>query len=452
VAKAQADAILVSGLDGGTGASPLESIKHAGSPWELGIAEAHQTLVANGLRSVVALETDGGLRTGRDIVIAALLGAERFGFGTLPLLALGCKMVRQCHSNTCPVGIATQREDLRAKFTGTAEQVVSLFTMLAEEARHHLATLGARSIGEIIGRADLLEITDHPLSQSLTKMLVRAEGRLRHPGFRKMEMSTLSERLATEVADTVETKQPISLSYPISNVDRTIGARVSGMVAARYGDEGLPNGTIDIRLSGVAGQSFGAFLSKGISLDLAGPANDYVGKGMGGGRIVVKPRRVEGVPHAGGNAVLYGATGGSAFLAGSVGQRFAVRNSGATAVVEGCSDHGCEYMTGGTAVVLGPVGRNFGAGMTGGVAYVWDPEVRLNRYMADTAPSNQRLREMDAIELKALVEEHFGLTGSPTAAEILSDWARQVDRFWVLRASRPLSITETRIETARVDA
>ncbi len=452
VAKAQADAILISGLDGGTGASPLESIKHAGSPWELGIAEAHQTLVANGLRSVVALETDGGLRTGRDVVIAALLGAERFGFGTLPLLALGCKMVRQCHSNTCPVGIATQREDLRAKFTGTAEQVVALFTMLAEEARHHLATLGARSIGEIIGRADLLEIADHPLSQSLGKMLVRAEGRLRHPGFRKMEMSTLSERLATEVAETIETKEPITLSYPISNVDRTIGARVSGMVAARYGDEGLPSGTIEIRLSGVAGQSFGAFLSKGISLDLSGPANDYVGKGMGGGRIVVKPRRVEDVPHAGGNAVLYGATGGSAFLAGSVGQRFAVRNSGATAVVEGCSDHGCEYMTGGTAVVLGPVGRNFGAGMTGGVAYVWDPNVRLNRFMADTAPSNQRLREMDAIELKALLEEHLRLTGSPIAADILSDWERQVERFWVLRASRPLSITDTSNEAARVDA
>ena len=445
VAKAQADGILISGADGGTGASPLESIKHAGSPWELGLAEAHQTLVANGLRSVVALETDGGLRTGRDVVIAALLGAERYGFGTLPLLALGCKMVRQCHSNTCPVGIATQREDLRAKFSGTAEQVVALFTMLAEEVRRHLAALGARSIGEVIGRADLLEVVDHPLSGSLSKLLVRAEGRLRHPGFRKFEMSTLSERLASETHEAIEKREPIRLSYPISNVDRTIGARVSGMIAALYGDTGLPEGTIDIHLSGIAGQSFGAFLAPGVHLTLAGPANDFVGKGMGGGRVVVTPRRVgDNIPHAGGNAVLYGATGGSAFLAGSVGQRFAVRNSGATAVVEGCSDHGCEYMTGGTAVVLGEVGRNFGAGMTGGVAYVWDPNVRLNRFMADTSPSNQRLRELDALELKVLVEEHLRLTGSLVAADILEDWDRQVDGFWVLRASRPIDIVDIR--------
>ncbi len=453
VAKAQADAILISGLDGGTGASPLESIKHAGSPWELGLAEAHQVLVANGLRSVVALETDGGLRTGRDVVIAALLGAERFGFGTLPLLALGCKMVRQCHNNTCPVGIATQREDLRAKFSGSADQVVALFTMLSEEIRRHLASLGARSIGEIIGRADLLEVVDHPLSKSLDKLLVRAEGRLRHPGFRKMEMSKLSERLSHDVEHAVETGEPVRLAYPISNVDRTIGARVSGMVAAKYGDVGLPADTIEIDLSGVAGQSFGAFLSKGIALDLNGTANDYVGKGMGGGRVIVRPRRVgDQIPHAGGNAVLYGATGGSAFLAGSVGQRFAVRNSGALAVVEGCSDHGCEYMTGGTVVVLGPVGRNFGAGMTGGVAYVWDPKVRLNRLMADTAPSNQRLREIDAIEVRALIEEHHRQTRSPIAAEILGDWERQMDRFWVLRASRPIEIVEQTSSTSSVDA
>ncbi len=450
VAKARADAILISGAEGGTGASPLESIKHAGSPWELGLAEAHQTLVANGLRSVVALETDGGLRTGRDVVIAALLGAERYGFGTLPLLALGCKMVRQCHLNTCPVGIATQREDLRAKFTGAADQVVALFRMLAEEVRAHLAALGARSLGEVIGRADLLEIVDHPLAGSLDRLLVRAEGRLRHPGFRRMELSTLSARLVEDAMDAIESGTPVRLSYPISNVDRTIGARVSGEVAARYKDEGLPEGTIDIHLSGTAGQSFGAWLSRGIALRLDGTANDYVGKGMGGGRIVVRPRRpsTDLAPHAGGNAVLYGATGGIAFLAGTVGQRFAVRNSGATAVVEGLSDHGCEYMTGGMAVVLGPVGRNFGAGMTGGVAYVWDPRVTLNRYVADTSPSMRRLLEMERLELRVLVEEHLAETSSPVAGRILDDWDRQVERFWALRASRPIPASE-RLEPSR---
>ncbi len=452
VAKARADAILISGAEGGTGASPLESIKHAGSPWELGLAEAHQTLVANGLRSVVALETDGGLRTGRDVVIAALLGAERFGFGTLPLLALGCKMVRQCHLNTCPVGIATQREDLRAKFTGAADQVVALFRMLAEEVRAHLAALGARSLGEVIGRADLLEIIEHPLAGSLDRLLVRAEGRLRHPGFRRMELSTLSTRLIEDSMQAIESGTPVRLSYPISNVDRTIGARVSGEVAARYHDDGLPEGTIDIHLSGTAGQSFGAWLSRGISLRLDGTANDYVGKGMGGGRIVVRPRRpsLELTPHAGGNAVLYGATGGTAFLAGTVGQRFAVRNSGATAVVEGVSDHGCEYMTGGVAVVLGPVGRNFGAGMTGGVAYVWDPQVRLNRYVADTSPSMRRLLEMERLELRVLVEEHLAETSSPVATRILEDWDRQVERFWALRASRPIPVTESQATSQNV--
>ncbi len=449
VAKARADAILISGADGGTGASPLESIKHAGSPWELGIAEAHQTLVANGLRSVVALETDGGLRTGRDVVIAALLGAERFGLGTLPLLALGCKMVRQCHLNTCPVGIATQREDLRSKFTGAAEQVVTLLRLIAEEVRHHLAALGARSLGELIGRADMLRPIDHPVAESLGGLLVRAEGRLRHPGFRKMELSTLSERLVADLVDAIEYGRPATVSYPISNVDRTIGARVSGEIATRYGDEGLDEGTLDIRLSGIAGQSFGAFLSKGVALRLNGTANDYIGKGMGGGRIVVSPRRGDGsaAPQAGGNACLYGATGGVALLAGAVGQRFAVRNSGAVAVVEGVSDHACEYMTGGTVVILGPVGRNLAAGMTGGVAFVWDPNVTLNRFLADTSPSMRRPLETEAFEVRALVEEHVRETGSPVAEQLLAVWDRQIERFWVLRASRPARIAEPVPET-----
>jgi glutamate synthase domain-containing protein 2/glutamate synthase domain-containing protein 1/glutamate synthase domain-containing protein 3 len=448
VAKARADAILVSGAEGGTGASPLESVKHAGSPWELGLAEAHQTLVANGLRSGVALETDGGLRTGRDVVVAALLGAERFGFGTLALLALGCKMVRQCHLNTCPVGIATQREDLRAKFTGAADQVVTLFRLLAEEVRRHLAALGARTLGEVVGRADLLRATDLPAARGLARLLVRAEGRLRHPGFRKMELSILSGRLVTESAAAVDSGTPVRLSYPISNADRSIGSRLSGEIAARHGDAGLPEGTIDIRLAGTAGQSLGAWLVRGVSLRLTGAANDYVGKGMGGGLVVVAPRRGDGAstPHAAGNAVLYGATGGRVFLAGTAGQRFAVRNSGAVAVVEGCSDHGCEYMTGGTAVVLGPVGRNFAAGMTGGVAYVWDPKVTLNRFLADTSPSMRRPVGAEERDLRRLVEEHLRETGSPTAELVLGDWERQVDRFWVLRASRPAPVPIAPVE------
>ncbi|HSL26452.1 MAG TPA: glutamate synthase-related protein, partial [Acidimicrobiia bacterium] len=438
VAKAQADAILISGMEGGTGASPLESVKHAGAPWELGLAEAHQVLVANGLRSQVVLETDGGLRTGRDVVVAALLGAERFGFGTLPLLAMGCKMVRQCHLNTCPVGIATQREDLRAKFTGAADHVMVLFRLLAEEIRGHLASLGVRSLAEIIGRADLLQPTSHPLAGGLSKLLVRAEGRWRHQGYKKSTPSRLNERLVEEAVLAVDSGEPIELAFPISNGDRTIGARLSGEVVRRRRGEQLAPGTVKVHLSGWAGQSFGAFLVDGIELRLSGTANDYVGKGMGGGMIVVKPRRPNRhAPHAAGNAVLYGATGGTAYLAGAVGQRFAVRNSGALAVVEGCSDHGCEYMTGGTVVVLGPVGRNFAAGMTGGAAYVWDPNAVLNRYLADTSPANRRLLDLERIELHRMVATYAEATSSPVARSILEDWDRQAERFWVLRAGKP---------------
>ncbi|MDQ3499407.1 MAG: glutamate synthase-related protein, partial [Actinomycetota bacterium] len=434
VAKAQADAILISGMEGGTGASPLESIKHAGSPWELGLAEAHQVLVANGLRSRVVLETDGGLRTGRDVVIAALLGAERFGFGTLPLLALGCKMVRQCHLNTCPVGIATQSESLRAKFTGSPDRVVEVFRLLAEEVREHLAALGFPSLDDVIGRADLLRPIDHPLASGLSRLLVRAAGRKRHQGYVKSLPTRLNERLVEDAEAALDGRRAVELSFPISNSDRTIGARLSREVVARRGDGGQPS-PIRVHLSGWAGQSFGAFLTDGISLHLAGAANDYVGKGLGGGMIVVRPRRNDGsIPHAAGNAVLYGATAGVAFLAGMVGQRFAVRNSGGTAIVEGCSDHGCEYMTGGTVVVLGRVGRNFGAGMTGGAAFVWDPEIRLQRYLAETSPAARRLSEMEQIDLHHLLNWYHTETQSPVAATVLGDWDRQVDRFWTLRA------------------
>jgi glutamate synthase domain-containing protein 2/glutamate synthase domain-containing protein 3 len=451
VAKAQADAILISGMEGGTGASPLESVKHAGAPWELGLAEAHQVLVANGLRSHVALETDGGLRTGRDVVVAALLGAERFGFGTLPLLAVGCKMVRQCHLNTCPVGIATQQEDLRAKFTGAADHVVTLFRLLAEEVRRHLASLGARSMAEIIGRADLLKPVDHPLAGGLSKLLVRAEGRWRHQGYQKSAPSRLNDRLVDDALDAVDSGRPIDLAFPISNGDRTIGARLAGEIVRRRGSEGLPAGTVRVHLAGWAGQSFGAFLVDGLELRLEGTANDYVGKGLGGGLVVVKPRRPNDlIPQAAGNAVLYGATSGTAFLSGIVGQRFAVRNSGATAVIEGCSDHGCEYMTGGTVVVLGSVGRNFAAGMTGGVAFVWDPKAILNRYLAETSPANRRLLEMERLELHGLIDSFLEATDSPVARGILDDWDRQADRFWVLRASKPVVVQPERVGSAAI--
>ena len=439
VAKAQADAILISGADGGTGASPLESIKHAGSPWELGLAEAHQVLLANGLRSRITLETDGGLRTGRDVVIAALLGAERFGFGTLPLIALGCKMVRQCHENTCPVGIATQREDLRAKFTGAPDQVVQLFTMLAEEVRHHLAALGARSLEEVIGRADLLRPADGmgSMAEGLAPLLVRAEGRRRHPGYIKIDRTHLSDRLVAETATAIQERGEVDLAYPITNVDRTIGATVSGAVAAVHGDRGMPYGAIRIRLSGTAGQSFGAFLSKGVDLELDGTANDYVGKGMGGGSIVIRPEPLAGSAAGAGNAVLYGATGGRLHVAGTVGQRFAVRNSGARAVVEGCSDHGCEYMTGGLVAVLGAIGRNFGAGMTGGKAYVWNPHGDAASHMSETAPTFQRLTPVDADELRVLLEDHLRLTSSITAGKILADWENAQRSFGMLAATAP---------------
>ncbi len=433
VAKADADVITVSGSEGGTGASPLISIKHAGSPWELGVAEAHQALVSKGMRSKVILETDGGLRTGRDVIVAALLGAERFGFGTLPLLALGCKMVRQCHLNTCPVGIATQDLELRAKYTGSVDQVILLFRHLAEEIRHHMAALGARTFDEIIGRADLLRPSDssHPLAPDLAALLVKAEGRRRHEGYQPFPFSRLAKRILNDAEEAIKGRGRVELTYPIQNTDRTIGARLSGEIATLHGDPGLPDDTIRIRLNGTAGQSLGAWLAPGITLDLRGTANDYVAKGMAGGTVSVTPARGDGVPHAAGNAVLYGATGGTVFLAGRVGQRFAVRNSGATAVVEGCSDHGCEYMTGGVVVVLGEVGRNFAAGMTGGLAMVWDPNLALKARLAETAPAVRRPVGTETDLLRSLLEAHYELTSSPVAGRLLESGDGLAD-FWVV--------------------
>jgi glutamate synthase (ferredoxin) len=439
VAKAQADVVVISGNSGGTGASPLVSIKHAGSPWEIGLAEAHQALVANGLRSRIRLETDGGLRTGRDVVLAALLGADRFGFGTVPLLAMGCKMVRQCHENTCPVGIATQREDLRAKFTGSVDHVINLFRLVAEEIRHHLAALGARTLDEVVGRGDLLEsaFPGHPVADGFAAHLARADVEWSR-GFRTFERSPVGELLSSEGRRAIRNGERLDLAFPVRNTDRAVGTRLSGEIAEFVAD-GLPEETIKVRLSGTAGQSLGAFLSAGVSLRLSGTANDYVGKGMGGGLIAITPGLDgDGVPHGAGNACLYGATAGRLFVAGTVGQRFAVRNSGAVAVVDGFSDHGCEYMTGGTVVVLGPVGRNLAAGMTGGVLYVWDPDQAAPAHFSELAPPAVRPDAGDLDRLRVLVDEHVAETGSRAGREVLASWDRAADDFWVLRPVPPV--------------
>jgi glutamate synthase (ferredoxin) len=441
VAKASADGVTISGNAGGTGASPLVSIKHAGSPWELGVAEAHQALVANGLRASTTVETDGGLRTGKDVVVAALLGADRYGFGTTPLLALGCKMVRQCHENTCPVGITTQREDLRAKYTGTVEQVVQLFRFIAEDVRRILASIGARSLEEIVGRGDLLSPSGsndaHEVAEDFVASLVRADvGQDR--SFRRVKRSPLGEQLAEAGRRVLRGEGPVSVAYPIQNTDRSVGTRLSGEVAEITGSEGLPDGSLTIRLSGTAGQSFGAFLGRGVAMELDGVANDYVAKGMGGGSIVIRPYTdAPVVPHGAGNACLYGATGGSLNIAGAVGQRFAVRNSGADAVVEGASDHVCEYMTGGAVVVLGPSGRNIAAGMTGGVLFLYDEDTRTKGLLSESAPTPHRLDRDDAAELQQLVQGHVDRTGSTRAIALLEDWDRVVPRFWVLRPDPP---------------
>jgi len=435
VAKASADAITISGNAGGTGASPIVSMKHAGSPWEIGLAETHQALVANGLRSAVLVETDGGLRTGRDVVIGALLGADRFGFGTLPLLALGCKMVRQCHENTCPVGIATQSEDLRAKYTGSVEQVIQLFTLVAQDVRRILASMGARTVDEIVGRADLLSASDDGVGRDLERLLVRADfGQDR--SFRRVARSPLGEQIAEIGRSVLRGEGPLSVAFPIENTDRSVGTRLSGEIAEINGDKGLEDGQLHIRLSGTAGQSLGAFLANGIDIDLDGVANDYVGKGMGGGSIAIRPfTESTTVPHGAGNACLYGATGGALFVAGTVGQRFAVRNSGSQAVVEGSSDHPCEYMTGGRVAILGPAGRNIAAGMTGGVLFLHDEDMSVEAHIADSAPPPRRLGDDDASELKAMIVAHVSRTDSTRGRELLADWEDAVARFWVLRPS-----------------
>jgi glutamate synthase (ferredoxin) len=449
VAKGGADVILISGHSGGTGASPLSSMKSAGVNWELGLAEAQQTLVLNGLRGRVRLRADGGLKTGRDVVMAALLGADEFSFGTAALVAQGCVMARTCHSNNCPVGIATQRPELRAKFDGTPEQVVHFFMHIAQEVREILAGLGARTIDEIVGRTDRLRQVRSGHAEADRLDLGRLLDRLDRPGDAirnaqpwngRVETGELNAQLLADVLASAafarggQLNTTIELSYPITNVDRTISATLSGAVAQRYGVAGLPEGTIRVHFTGSAGQSFGAFLAPGLRLRLEGQANDYVGKGMGGGEIVVQPlAAARYATHENtiiGNTVLYGATGGALYAAGRAGERFAVRNSGAVAVVEGVGDHGCEYMTGGVVLVLGATGRNFAAGMTGGLAYVFDEQgdfaPRCNGEMVDLG----RLDESDAANVRALLVRHHELTGSPRAADLLARWNEVRDSFW----------------------
>ena len=444
VAKAKADIIHISGHDGGTGASPLGSIKNAGTPWELGLAETQQVLVMNDLRGRVRLRVDGGLKTGRDVVIAAMLGAEEFGFATAAVVALGCVMARQCHLNTCPVGIATQDPALRRKFTGNPEMVVNFFRGLAEDIRQLLADLGFTSLDEIIGRSDLLlQKTDLLLPKTvnidLAPMLRRADGdgsaSLRFASAQPGKgLNPLQEKVELACSDAIRAGTTLAATFEIKNTDRTIGASVAGKIARIYGDAGLPDRTIDLTFVGSAGQSFGAFNIAGLRLTLIGEANDYVAKGMSGGEIVIRPpdnSRFDWSQNAIiGNTVMYGATGGSLFAAGRAGERFCVRNSGGLAVVEGVGDHGCEYMTAGAVVVLGEVGRNFAAGMTGGVAYSFDEHNNFQKRCNQELVELSALGEHESPMVRSLVERHYETTGSPRARHLLSAWESSRHLFW----------------------
>ncbi len=471
VAKARADHITIAGYDGGTGASPLTSIKHAGSPWEMGLAETHQTLVLNGLRSRIALQVDGGLRTGRDVIIGALLGADEFGFATAPLIAAGCIMMRKCHLNTCPVGVATQDPVLRKRFKGTPEHVINYFFFVAEEVRELLAAMGFRKLDDIVGQSDLLmqqELIDHWKTRGLdfSRVFFKPEAardeirwtrRQEHP-----IDHVLDRRLIELAAPALDARQPVEIEMPIRNTDRAAGAMLSGEVARRFGHKGLREDTIKVRLTGTAGQSFGAFLARGVSFELVGDGNDYVGKGLSGGRLVIRPHDNSRIAAEEsiivGNTVLYGAIEGECYFRGVAGERFAVRNSGAVAVVEGVGDHGCEYMTGGVVVVLGQTGRNFAAGMSGGIAYVLDEAgdfaERCNMAMVELEPVPEEddlleklhhhggdidhkgrvdvLEDMSAHDeerLYQLIANHLRYTGSERARAILDDWVAYRPKF-----------------------
>jgi glutamate synthase (NADPH/NADH) large chain len=493
VSKARADHVTISGYEGGTGASPLTSLTHAGSPWEIGLAETQQTLLLNNLRSRIAVQADGGIRTGRDVAIAALLGADEFGFATAPLIAAGCIMMRKCHLNTCPVGVATQDPVLRARFTGQPEHVINYFFFVAEELRAIMAELGFKTIAEMVGRVDKLEthaaITHWKAKGiDLSRLLHRVEpvagttlnwSLTQDHGLDK----ALDNDLIAAAADALDAKKPVLIERPVINVNRTVGAMLSGEVAKRYGHGGLPDNTITVKLAGVAGQSFGAWLAHGITLELIGDGNDYVGKGLSGGRVIERqPAHVNREPTQNiivGNTVLYGAIAGEAFFNGVAGERFAVRNSGAVTVVEGTGDHGCEYMTGGVVCVLGKTGRNFAAGMSGGVAYVYDEDGTFahmcNTAQVDLLPitpardedegtgrPQQRtvsafdagmgdMLRHDAERIKILLERHHLHTGSKRAGALLDDFDKALGKF-IKVMPRDYAKALRQLETERADA
>ncbi|HEX7237383.1 MAG TPA: glutamate synthase large subunit, partial [Gammaproteobacteria bacterium] len=445
VVKAHADHVLISGDNGGTGASPLTSIKHAGLPWELGLAETHQTLVMNDLRSRAVIQTDGGLKTGRDVVIAALLGAEEMGFSTAPLIALGCIMMRKCHLNTCPVGVATQDPVLRKKFAGQPEHVVNYLFMVAEEAREIMATLGIRRFVDLVGRVDLLQTRaaiNHWKADGLDLTPLLAPAAKPRPNTEVyctkwqdhgLDLA-LDNKLIALARKSIQSRKKTREELPIANTNRTVGAMLSYEVVKKWGADALPYDTVRFKFTGTAGQSFGAFLAKGITLELEGDSNDYVGKGLSGGRLIIYPPKAatfkaeENVLI--GNVALYGATSGRAFFRGRAAERFCVRNSGAKAVVEGVGDHGCEYMTGGRAVILGSTGRNFAAGMSGGIAYVWDPQQSFSeKCNTGTVDLEGVAEDEDIVELREMIELHREYTSSPVAAKILDDWPTALKQF-----------------------
>ena len=440
VAKAKADLIVISGAEGGTGASPASSMRFAGISPEIGLAEAQQTLVLNGLRSQVRVQTDGQLKTGKDVVITAMLGADEFSFGTLPLIVLGYVMMRKCNTNTCPVGVATQDPELRKRYTGKSDYVVNYFTFLAQEVREYLAEMGIKKFNDIIGRTDLIEVAERAegskaATLDFSRLLTKVDGPLHYDGrpYTKVEGVKDFEIIAN-AKDAIENKQEVNLDFAIKNTDRACGTMLAGCIAKKYGEEGLPDSTINIKFKGSAGQSFGAFLPKGVNFKLEGETNDYFGKGLSGGRIsILPPVRSNFVAEdniIAGNTGLYGATTGELYVNGKVGERFGVRNSGATAVIEGAGDHCCEYMTGGRVVVLGETGRNFGAGMSGGVAYVWDKNHNFDYFC------NMDMVELSLVEdttyrkeLRELIHQHWLYTGSKLARTMLDDWNHYVEEF-----------------------
>ncbi len=478
VSKARSDHVTISGFEGGTGASPLTSLKHAGSPWEIGLAETHQTLVANRLRSRIAVQVDGGIRTGRDVVIGALLGADEFGFSTAPLIAAGCIMMRKCHLNTCPVGVATQDPVLRKRFTGQPEHVINFFFFVAEEVRELMASMGYRTFDEMIGQMQMLDqrkVIEHWKAKGLdfSRLFTKPVAPKGVPIYRCEPQDhkihdILDRKLIAQAQAALDNGTPVRITADIRNIDRTAGAMLSGEIAKRYGHDGLPDDTIHVGLTGTAGQSFGAFLARGVTFELEGDANDYVGKGLSGGRIVIRPPADTGVvPEQSiivGNTVLYGAIAGESYFRGVAGERFAVRNSGATVVVEGAGDHCCEYMTGGVVVVLGQTGRNFAAGMSGGIAYVLDEdgtfEQRCNRAMVELQEMPEwvegemhgdltDMTQHDNERLHRLITRHAEYTRSRRAAEILANWRDYLPKF---RKVMPLEFSRALAEMDKARA